>query len=93
MHTNVDHPHIIKLWDTLIENDIVYMIMELAENGTLFTYQNKHQRITEAEAFKFFSQTLSAINYLHSHDMMHRDIKVYLTLFSLKTFYSTTLIT
>lgn len=52
------------------------MIMELAENGTLFAYQNKHRTISEAEAFKFFSQTLSAIKYMHSKDMMHRDIKV-----------------
>jgi serine/threonine protein kinase len=72
----VEHPHIIKLWDTLIEHDMVYMVMELAENGTLFAYQNKHRVISEAETFKFFSQTLSAIKYLHSHDMMHRDIKV-----------------
>jgi serine/threonine protein kinase len=72
----VDHPHVIKLWDTLIEEKTVYMVMELAENGTLFAYQNKHRVISEAESFKFFSQTLSAIRYLHSRDMMHRDIKV-----------------
>jgi len=76
LHTGVDHPHIIKLWDTLIEEDKVYMIMELAENGTLFVYQNKNHAINEAEAFKFFSQTLSAIRYMHAHDIMHRDIKV-----------------
>jgi serine/threonine protein kinase len=50
--------------------------MELAENGTLFAYQSKNIRITEAEVFKFFSQTLSAIRYMHANDIMHRDIKV-----------------
>ena len=84
----MDHPHLIKLWDTLIDKDIVYMIMELAESGTLFTYQNKHPQITEAEAFKFFSQTLSAISYLHSHDIMHRDLKVpFCSIFSQKISY------
>jgi serine/threonine protein kinase len=63
------------------------MIMELAENGTLFSYQNKQQRIGEAEAFKFFSQTLSAIQYMHNRDMMHRDIKVTSHSLSPKTFY------
>jgi serine/threonine protein kinase len=50
--------------------------MELAENGTLFAYQSKNVAITEAEVFKFFSQTLSAIRYMHANDIMHRDIKV-----------------
>lgn len=72
----MDHPHIIKLWDTLIEEDTVYMIMELAENGTLFAYQSKNPAISQAEVFKFFSQTLSAIRYMHTKDIMHRDIKV-----------------
>lgn len=30
LHTAVDHPHVIKLWDTLIEDNTVYMVMELA---------------------------------------------------------------
>lgn len=48
LHTLVDHPHIIKLWDTLLEEDIVFMIMELAENGTLFAYQSSNKTISEA---------------------------------------------
>ena len=52
------------------------MIMELAENGSLFAYQNKHRTIGEAETFKFFSQSVSALKYLHKNDIMHRDIKV-----------------
>jgi serine/threonine protein kinase len=30
LHAVVDHPHVIKLWDTLIEDNTVYMVMELA---------------------------------------------------------------
>jgi serine/threonine protein kinase len=86
LHTVIDHPHIIKLWDTLIDQNMVYMIMELAENGTLFAYQNKNQAISEAETFKFFSQTLSAIKYMHANDIMHRDLKVHPFLFSPKIY-------
>ena len=46
LHATMDHPHIIKLWDTLIEEDTVYMVMELAEHGTLFSYQNAHRNIS-----------------------------------------------
>ena len=64
------------MWDTLIEDSKVYMVMELAEGGTLFAYQNKHRAISEPEAFRFFSQTLSAVRHMHSKDVMHRDLKV-----------------
>jgi serine/threonine protein kinase len=63
------------------------MVMELAEKGTLFTYQNKHPQLNEAEAYKYFSQSLSAIKYMHKNDLMHRDIKVCLLKFSPKIFY------
>lgn len=30
LHSALDHPHIIKIWDTLIRDNVVYMIMECA---------------------------------------------------------------
>lgn len=76
IHSGLDHPHIAKLWNSLIHEQRVYMIMEFAENGNLFYYQNSKIRFTEPEAFKFFFQTAKAIQYLHSLDIIHRDIKV-----------------
>ena len=38
MHALLDHPHIIKLWDTIQSANKVYMIMEYAANGSLFHY-------------------------------------------------------
>lgn len=40
LHLEMDHPHIIKLWDALLEDEFVYMIMEYAEQGNLFYHQN-----------------------------------------------------
>ena len=44
--------------------------------GNLFYYQNTKNIFSEAEAFRFFSQTISAVNYLHANDIIHRDLKV-----------------
>jgi serine/threonine protein kinase len=63
------------------------MVMEYAENGNLFNHQNTRKVFSEAEAFKFFTQTLQGIQYLHQRDIIHRDIKVLGSLFSHKTCY------
>jgi len=38
LHSKLDHPHIIKLWDTFVDNNKIYMVMDYAKNGSLFRY-------------------------------------------------------
>ena len=54
----------------------MFIILEYAEQGNLFYYQNTKQVFTEPEAALFFSQTVRAMDHLHSLDIMHRDLKV-----------------
>lgn len=81
MHLALDHPHIIKLWDTLQENNKIYMIMDYAAHGSLFHYHSnliaKKLCPSNEEVYRFVAQTVSALKYMHSHDYMHRDIKVF----------------
>ena len=76
IHKQLDHPHVVKLWEIFEENGIVYLVLEYVDNGNLFYYQNSRNIFSEAEALAFFSQTLSAVEYLHDHNYMHRDLKV-----------------
>ncbi len=52
------------------------MIMELANNGSLFNYLGDGHKMIESNIFKIFIQTVRAIDFLHRLDIMHRDIKV-----------------
>jgi serine/threonine protein kinase len=43
------------------EEGSIYMILEYAENGNLFFYQNSKQMFSEPEAGLFFTQTAKAV--------------------------------
>lgn len=59
---------------TLIKTSLV---MEIVPNGELFDYVVAHGRVKENTARKFFYQVASGIDYLHSNNVIHRDLKVY----------------
>eukprot|EP00831_Metopus_contortus_P021793 TRINITY_DN19812_c0_g1_i3.p1 TRINITY_DN19812_c0_g1~~TRINITY_DN19812_c0_g1_i3.p1 ORF type:complete len:275 (+),score=40.84 TRINITY_DN19812_c0_g1_i3:493-1317(+) len=49
--------------------------MEYVPKGNLFQIIRRKGRLSEAEAFHFFSQICNALHFLHKHELMHRDIK------------------
>ncbi len=59
--TQINHPHIVKVWQVLSDSAKIYLIMEYLENGNLFFYQTQKKIFTEEESSIFFMQTLSAI--------------------------------
>jgi serine/threonine protein kinase len=72
----LDHPFICKLYQIIETPTYVYLIQEYVENGTLLAYVNRHIRLAEVPARRYFSQLLSALDYLHNERMVaHRDIK------------------
>ena len=51
----MNHKYIIKLFDIIFEENIVYMVMEWAKNGNLYNYMaKKKKRISGKESNKFF---------------------------------------
>jgi serine/threonine protein kinase len=54
VHFMLDSPRVIKLYDCFIENGSVYMILEWAKNGNLYSYLYRKKRLDETEAFKYF---------------------------------------
>ncbi|OHT15751.1 CAMK family protein kinase [Tritrichomonas foetus] len=71
----LNHPNIIKLYDSFEENDHLFMILQLCENGTLSSIIKNSRGIDPQLLVPFMKQILSAVAFCHSQKIAHRDIK------------------
>ncbi|KAK9288527.1 hypothetical protein L1049_016986 [Liquidambar formosana] len=53
----------------------IYLIMELATGGELFSKIARRGRLTEAAARRYFQQLVSALHFCHQNGVTHRDVK------------------
>ena len=77
----IDHQNIIKLYDVKIKDDNIYLVMEYCNGGSLRkalnSYMEKNGKPFTEEIVGFLmQQILSGVEYLHSHGIMHRDLKL-----------------
>ncbi|XP_026147041.1 protein-tyrosine kinase 2-beta-like [Carassius auratus] len=73
---NLDHPHIVRLIG-VIEEDPVWIVMELCQHGELGKYLTKNQpSLTSVTLVLFSLQICKALVYLQGMNMVHRDIAV-----------------
>jgi len=72
----MDHPHVARLNDVYESEDNLQLVMECMTGGELFKRVVKKKRFSEKDAADAAWQMLLAIHYIHSHDIVHRDIKL-----------------
>jgi len=82
----LDHPNVIRLEEVYETSASIYLVMELCRGGDLFDCLYNHnqtvRRYSEYETAKLGKQMLSALQYLHSKGIIHRDLKLENFLFS-----------
>jgi calcium-dependent protein kinase len=76
VYLGMDHPHVARLVDVYEEQDRLTLVMECMEGGELFDRVIERKKFSEKDALAAAYQMTLAINYLHSHGVVHRDIKL-----------------
>ncbi|KAK9738297.1 Protein kinase domain [Popillia japonica] len=71
----LDHPHIIKLYQVMETKNMIYLVSEYASQGEIFDYIARYGRMSEEQARAKFWQILSAVEYCHNRNIVHRDLK------------------
>jgi calcium-dependent protein kinase len=71
----MDHPSIIKLYETFEDRYSIYLVMELCQGGQLYDRITEVGCFSEVEAASVMQQVLRTVFYMHQHRICHRDLK------------------
>ena len=73
---NLDHPNVMKIYEFLEDEKNYYLIQEFCDEGDLESVLLDKKKIFCEFLVKFIMyQVFLAINYLHSNNIVHQDIK------------------
>jgi serine/threonine protein kinase len=75
IHRRITHENIVKLYSHHEDIENFYLIMDYINSGSLFGLIKKDKVLSEKRAFKYFIQVASAVNFLHTNNLVHRDLK------------------
>lgn len=73
--SRLDNDHIVKVLETIEENDTVYYVMEYLSGGNLDQHILSHGKLSCREALDIAIQIGEALKCMHAQHMLHLDIK------------------
>lgn len=70
------HPFICRLYEMFAMSNHYYMLFEYVSGGQMLDYIVAHGSLKESQARKFARGIASALDYCHSNNIVHRDLKI-----------------
>ena len=78
------HPYIVQMVEVCRDKENVYVVMECLGGGELFEHLLAKGPFKEDYALTIFAQVALAVDYMHSVDIVHRDLKAENLVFAAK---------
>jgi serine/threonine-protein kinase len=72
---NLQHPHILPLFDSGSAGGQLYYVMPFIEGETLRARLERERQLPVAEALRIAAEVADALDYAHRHRVVHRDVK------------------
>ncbi|RWS09441.1 testis-specific serine/threonine-protein kinase 1-like protein [Dinothrombium tinctorium] len=69
------HKNIIAILDVFKTSKRVFIMMEYAAKGSIFEYINDNGPVGESQAKKWLVDICKGLNYMHTNDIAHRNIR------------------
>ena len=72
---NLQHPHILPLFDSGSADGFLFYVMPFIEGETLRDRLQREKQLPIGDAIRLATEIASALDYAHRHNVIHRDIK------------------
>ncbi|KAH7364260.1 serine/threonine protein kinase-like protein [Rhexocercosporidium sp. MPI-PUGE-AT-0058] len=75
-HRQFIHPHIARLYEVIVTENLVWLVLEYCAGDELYNYLLKHGALPVEKVQKIFTQLVGAVTYVHNSQCVHRDLKL-----------------
>ncbi len=72
----MNHPNVIKIDEIINKDNNYYILMEYCPKGNLLDYVIRNSRLSEDVAKTIMCQIFTGLQYIHSLNVSHRDLKL-----------------
>ena len=72
----LNHKNITKILEMFEDDKYILIIMEYINGGNLFSFVKKRRKLSEKISKFLFKQIILGLQHIHSHNIVHRDVKL-----------------